>query len=104
MTKDKGQEPEEKKNLPEKSKISRRTIIKALAGLPVLGFFAYKVLEKKGAPAIKQLFTVGGGTRNKKWMQYRSEQLDSEVIIPEYTEACFGTALLAKQGFNKKTE
>ncbi len=46
MTKDKGQKPGEKKNLPEKSKISRRTIIKALAGLPVLGFFAYKVLEK----------------------------------------------------------
>ena len=78
-----------------------QAILEALTAIEKQG---YKVLEKKGTPAIKQLFTVGGGTRNKKWMQYRSEQLDSEVIIPEYTEACFGTALLAKQGFNKKTE
>ena len=40
------QKPEEKKSQAEKTSSTRRTIIKALAGLPVLGIFAYKVIEK----------------------------------------------------------
>lgn len=59
----------------------------------------YEVLHQKGLPKPKRIFTVGGGTKNKKWMEYRAQQLGSDVIIPNYTEACYGTALLAKQGY-----
>ena len=38
--------PEEKNSQAEKTSSTRRTIIKALAGFPVLGILAYKVIEK----------------------------------------------------------
>ncbi|MBA7559035.1 Inositol 2-dehydrogenase/D-chiro-inositol 3-dehydrogenase [subsurface metagenome] len=44
--KEQTQKSEEKTGQEKKASISRRTIIKALAGLPVLGVFVYKVIEK----------------------------------------------------------
>lgn len=77
-----------------------QAILESLTAIEKKG---YDVLIKKGAHKPKRVFTVGGGSKNKKWMQYRAKQLDSEVIIPEHTEACYGSALLAKQGFIKTT-
>ncbi|MDH5392093.1 MAG: FGGY-family carbohydrate kinase [Gammaproteobacteria bacterium] len=84
---------------PDDDRVFLQAILEALTAIEKQ---AYKILEKKGTPTIHRLFTIGGGSKNKKWMQYRAKQLDSEVIIPEHTEACYGTALLAKQGFLKQ--
>ncbi len=54
MAKEKEQKSEEKKSLAEKTTVSRRTILKALAGLPVFGIFAYKVIEKRSADQYKK--------------------------------------------------
>lgn len=75
-----------------------QAILESLTSIEKQG---YESLQSKGSPKPIRLFTVGGGSKNKKWMQYRSEQLETEVIIPQNTEACFGSALLAKQGFIK---
>ena len=77
-----------------------QAILESLTAIEKKGF---EVLVNKGARKPERIFTIGGGSKNKKWMQYRAKQLDSEVIIPEHTEACYGTALLAKQGFMKTT-
>lgn len=81
---------------PDDELIFLQAILEALTAIEKQ---SYEVLKTQGAPAIKRLFTIGGGSKNKKWMRFRATQLDSKVIIPEHTEACFGSALLAKQGF-----
>jgi predicted dehydrogenase len=49
MTNEEGQtqKPEEKNDTVKKSTLKRRTLIKALAGIPVFGFFAYELIKKK---------------------------------------------------------
>lgn len=81
---------------PDDDSVFLQAILESLTAIEKKG---YESLLEKGSPKPTRLFTVGGGTKNKKWMQHRSEQLGSEVIIPKHTEACFGVALLAKQGF-----
>lgn len=83
---------------PESDTEFLQAILEALTAIEKKGF---EVLVTKGAPEAKKIFTVGGGSKNEKWMLYRAKQLDSQVIIPEHTEACYGTALLARQGFIK---
>ncbi|MDH5517883.1 MAG: FGGY-family carbohydrate kinase [Gammaproteobacteria bacterium] len=86
---------------PEDKQVFLQAILEALTAVEKQ---SYDVLKAKGAPVIKRLFTIGGGSKNKKWMQYRAKQLDSEVIIPDHTEACYGSALLAKQGYLADTD
>ena len=85
---------------PDEDTIFLQAILESLTAIEKKGF---ELLIKKGAGKPERIFTVGGGSKNKKWMQYRSKQLDSKVIIPEHIEACYGTALLAKQGYIKTT-
>lgn len=85
---------------PDEDIVFLQAILESLTAIEKQG---YESLQEKGSPTPTRLFTVGGGSKNKKWMQYRSEQLNTEVIIPKYTEACFGTALLAKQGYMKNS-
>ena len=83
---------------PEQDSVFLQAILEGLTTIEKQGF---DNLSAKGAEQSGRLFTVGGGTKNAKWMKYRQQQLDSEVIIPEHTEACYGSALLARQGFIK---
>ena len=46
--KDKTIEPEGKNESAPKNFIKRRTLIKALAGIPVIGIFAYEFAVKRG--------------------------------------------------------
>ena len=58
---------------------------------------------------LKKVYTSGGGAANVAWCKMRSSCLSSDnpgstidVCASEYTEASYGTALLAKQGFRDK--
>ena len=62
----------------------------------------YKALLDKGVKNIKRLFTIGGAVTNKKWMNYREKELGFTTANALSTEACFGTALLAQQGYNQQ--
>ena len=58
---------------------------------------------------LKKVYTSGGGAANVTWCKMRSSCLSNDnpgstidVCASEYTEASYGTALLAKQGFRDK--
>jgi sugar (pentulose or hexulose) kinase len=42
--------------------------------------------------------SVGGGSYNQPWLQLRQHGLGLPVITARYTEAAYGSALLALQG------
>ena len=73
-----------------------------LEGLTSIEQQAYRRLEKLGAPYPKKIYTAGGGSVNQAWMQMREQQLGVSIVIPENTEAAYGMALLAQQGFEAK--
>lgn len=70
-----------------------------LEGLTNIEHDGYRLLEVLGAPYPERVYTVGGGSVNITWMHMRQQYLGASIVIPEHTEAAYGMALLAKQGF-----
>ncbi len=62
----------------------------------------YAKLQEYGCRA-ERIFTMGGGTNNRLWMQYRQQQLQSTVIVPKQTEAACGVAILAASSMGDKS-
>ena len=60
---------------------------------------AYKKLHELGTEYPVSVQTAGGGSQNKAWNRIRSKKLGIPVTTAKQTEACFGSALLAKQGY-----
>ncbi|RDH84419.1 MAG: carbohydrate kinase [endosymbiont of Galathealinum brachiosum] len=71
-----------------------------LEGISRIELDGYNKLHKLGAPFPLQVETTGGGSKNKAWCQIRELALGVEVKQAEYSEACYGSALLARAGFN----
>ena len=80
-----------------------------LEGIAKIESQAYQKLMDLGAPDIKSVRSVGGGSKNKAWTRIRENRLNknnvkvdmvSEIQEPEYTEAAYGSALLALKGCN----
>ncbi len=59
----------------------------------------YQRLYSLGAPYPTTVYTVGGGAKNSAWTQIRQNLLSVHMQTPQYTEAAYGAALLAKRGF-----
>lgn len=59
----------------------------------------YQLLEKLGATPPTKIYTAGGGAKNEKWAIIRQKLLKIPVISSVYTEAAYGSALLAKLGY-----
>jgi len=59
----------------------------------------YRRLQSLAAPYPKTLHTVGGGAKNPAWTQIRQNCLGVQMHTPQYTEAAYGAALLARRGF-----
>lgn len=72
-----------------------------LEGISQIELDGYNKLHKLGAPFPLQVETAGGGSKNKAWCQIRKQALGVEVKQAEYSEACYGSALLARAGFFK---
>jgi len=70
-------------------------LLEGIAGVERL---AFERIAELGAPYPKQVFTVGGGSRNKAWTQLRQSRLGVPVVTPPHEDAAYGTALLARQG------
>ena len=45
--------------------------------------------------SLVQVYTAGGGAKNKKWLQMRERRLQVPVLASTEAEACYGAALLA---------
>jgi len=71
-----------------------------LEGISQIELEGYNKLHQLGAPYPSQVLTAGGGSKNKPWTQIRQIALGVTVKQAEYSEACYGSALLARQGFN----
>ncbi len=75
-----------------------------LEGITKIENQGYQKLMDLGAPAVKSVRSVGGGSKNKAWTRLRENELNKTstkiaMITPEYTEAAYGSALLALKGF-----
>jgi sugar (pentulose or hexulose) kinase len=72
-----------------------QALLESLSAVEQLG---YQRLQQLGAPAITHVMSVGGGSYNQPWLQLRQHGLGLPVITARYTEAAYGSALLALQG------
>ena len=59
----------------------------------------YNKLQQLGAPYPDIIHTAGGGSVNDGWTKIRSNMLGIPVRAAKHTEACYGSALLAKRAF-----
>ena len=75
-----------------------------LEGIANIEADAYKKLSALGTTNPTKVFTAGGSTKNQAWKQIRERTTGIEITNAVHTEACFGSALLAKGGFEKGDE
>ncbi|MCG5547421.1 FGGY-family carbohydrate kinase [Halorhodospira halochloris] len=66
-----------------------------LEGLAAIEASGYRRLHELGAPQLKRVVSVGGGTANLAWQRIRQRYLGVPVSAATQTEAAFGAALLA---------
>lgn len=62
----------------------------------------YQLLQQLGATPLKQVYTAGGGAKNLTWTAIRNRYLQVPMRQPIHTEAAYGTALLAFQGYGNR--
>ncbi len=84
---------------PENNVIFLQGILESLTSIEKS---CYQALFDKGVKPIKRLFTIGGAINNKPWMNYREKELGFITAKALNTEASFGAALLAQQGYNQR--
>ncbi|MBD2440285.1 FGGY-family carbohydrate kinase [Nostoc sp. FACHB-110] len=60
----------------------------------------YELLQNLGADKLQRVYTAGGGAANSTWTAIRQRCLKVPVVASRYTEAAYGTALLAKSKLN----
>ncbi|AUB42666.1 hypothetical protein COO91_08812 [Nostoc flagelliforme CCNUN1] len=58
----------------------------------------YELLQQMGADNLSRVYTAGGGAANDIWSAIRARHLQVPVVASVYTEAAYGTALLAMGG------
>lgn len=58
----------------------------------------YELLQQMGADKLSRVYTAGGGAANDSWTAIRARHLQVPVVASVYTEAAYGTALLAMGG------
>lgn len=67
-------------------------LFEGIAAIEALG---YRRLVELGAPALRRVYSVGGGARNLAWTRIRRQRLGVPFEAPRSEHACFGVALLA---------
>lgn len=75
-----------------------------LEGIARIEHQAYQRLAELGAPYPTSIRTVGGGAKNKVWTEIRARYCQTEIVQSEYTEAAYGSALLAIQGYKNSIQ
>ena len=70
-----------------------------LEGIARIESQGYRLLQTLGATPLKRIFSAGGGAHNPTWTAIRQRLLPIPVGLAVSTEASFGTAKLALQGW-----
>ncbi len=74
-----------------------------LEGMARIEARGYQLLQELGASRLSHVYTAGGGAQNDTWTAIRARQLGVPVTRSHYTEAAYGTALLALHGLGFKS-
>lgn len=72
-----------------------------LEGIANIEAEGYKKLNALGCSAAKIIFTAGGGNKNLAWQKIRQQATGIRILNAVHSEACYGSALLAKRGHGK---
>jgi sugar (pentulose or hexulose) kinase len=80
---------------PDDDALFLQGLLESLARIEAQG---YRLLERLGASALREVFTAGGGAGNAAWTTIRALQLGVPVSAATHTEAAYGAARLAKSG------
>lgn len=80
---------------PDDDALYLQGLLESLARIEAQG---YRLLERLGASALREVFTAGGGADNAAWTTIRRHQLGVPVSAATHTEAAYGAARLAKSG------
>lgn len=83
---------------PEDNRIYFQAILEGIARIEKQ---AYDKLKELGAVYPRQIVTMGGGSRNEAWREIREQFCQCPVINAEQSDAAYGSALLAKAGYEK---
>jgi sugar (pentulose or hexulose) kinase len=75
-----------------------------LEGIASIEADAYKKLSALGATNPTKIFTAGGGAKNQGWEKIREIKTGVEITSAIHTEASYGSALLAKGGYEKSNK
>jgi len=70
-----------------------------LEGIARIETEGYKKLTDLGAVTPKRIFTAGGGHKNPAWKKIREHITGFNISNAVHSEASYGSALLAKQGY-----
>ena len=81
---------------PESDIIFFQGLLEGIASIEAEG---YDKLASLGATPVKRIYTAGGGSKNPAWKKIREQTTGTMILPAENSEACYGSALLAKQGF-----
>ncbi len=71
-----------------------------LEGMAHIEQQGYKLLAELGAPYPTFIRSAGGGANNRAWSNIRQQLLGVPFVAAVQQEAAYGTALLAKRGWN----
>lgn len=71
-----------------------------LEGIARIEARGYELLQQLGADKLIRVYTAGGGAKNQAWQQIRAMHLGVTVQASVYTEAAYGSALLAHRHFS----
>jgi len=66
-----------------------------LEGIARIEADGYQLLHKLGGPAVREVRTTGGGSRNPAWQRIRERILGVPLIKPRSEMAAYGAALVA---------
>ncbi|MBT8119046.1 MAG: FGGY-family carbohydrate kinase [Gammaproteobacteria bacterium] len=70
-----------------------------LEGIASIEAEGYDKLASLGATPVKRIYTAGGGSNNLAWKIIRERTIGTTILSAENSDACYGSALLARQGF-----
>ncbi|MFM1841524.1 MAG: hypothetical protein RLZZ490_255, partial [Cyanobacteriota bacterium] len=73
-----------------------------LEGLSRIEALGYQKLQQLGATPVKRILTAGGGAENLTWQGIRERLIGVTVTKSPQSEAAYGTAQLARQGFQRQ--
>jgi D-ribulokinase len=74
-----------------------------LEGIAKIEADGYQLLQSLGGPAVREIRTTGGGSRNPAWQRIRERTLGVRLKSPVSEMAAYGAALLAAGRVEKPT-